>query len=371
MRLLSLTLDQFRNYGGMRLDFAPDQDLQFFVGENGGGKTNILEAVSVLSLTKSFLGLEEQDLKQWGTEFYRVRGQARTDRGEEKELEVVSQITPRRQKACFKNGVRTPLSQMVGELPVVIFLPQDLSLFNGPPAERRRFLDQILCQLSAEYFVALLEYQRILKQRNALLKATTGGRADPLQMEPWNAELAAKGAIVTLGRLELMETFMLTLAEETQALGERWSAVRIAYQRSGSEGRTVQGIESELRAALGRNLERDVILQSTTAGPHRDDWQLEADGRPLPAFASRGQQRVAVLSLLFLEASYLELRRGEKPLILLDDIFSELDDAHRERVSAAFAGHQVFMTATHLPPGIGAGRNVWRVERGAVTAAVA
>ncbi len=370
MRLLSLTLDQFRNYGSLRLDFS-QRDVQFFVGENGSGKTNILESISVLSLTKSFLGLEEQDVKQWGTEFYRVRGRIRSDRGEERDLEVVSQVTPRRQKVCFRNDVRTPLSAMVGELPTVIFLPQDLSLFTGAPAERRRFLDQILCQVSPEYFLALMEYQKILKQRNSLLKACADGRAEREHLEPWNAELARKGALITLQRLELTETFLLTLTEETRALAEQWESVGIAYQRSGSTARTLGGLESDLLASFAQNTERDIILQSTTAGPHRDDWQLEADGHLLPSFASRGQQRVAVLALLFLEASYLELRRGEKPVIVLDDIFSELDDRHRERVESAFAGHQVFMTMTHLPADGGAAGKIWRVEKGKAMTSVA
>ena len=348
MRLLSLTLEQFRNYGTLSVEF-PENDLHLFLGPNGSGKTNILEAVSLLSLTKSFLGLEEEDLAQWGTEFYRARARARTDGGEDVELEVVGQLSPRRQKACFCNGVRTPTSRMVGRLPVITFLPQDLSLFSGPPADRRQYIDRLLCQVSPDYAQSLTDYQRILKQRNALLKDIAQGRASAAGLDPWDQQLAEQGSVLLALRRELMETFNLTLRDEIRALGETWDDVRMHYETAAGE----------LLPLLAQARERDLLLQSTSVGPHRDDWTMLVDGRPIFSFASRGQQRVAVLALLFLETSYLEVRRGEKPVVLLDDIFSELDADHRRRLLEAFTGHQVLLTATEMP-----------VEQGAFTGSV-
>lgn len=347
MRLLSLSLEQYRNYAALTVDF-PSDDLHLFIGPNGSGKTNLLEAVALLSLTKSFLGLEEEDLMQWGTEFYRVRARVRTDSGEEEELEVVSQSSPRRQKACFRNGVKLPLSTLVGRLPVVTFLPQELSLFAGPPADRRRFLDQILCQVSPEYYLSLMSYQKALKQRNALLKSIAEGSVDVSFLPPWDQEIATFGAELTLMRLELVETFNLALREEIRALGEAWNDAGVVYRRTGV-ARDREVLIAEILAALGSAQDRDVILRTTTVGPHRDDWAFEADGRPLQSAASRGQQRVAVLALLLLQASYLEVRRGEKPVILLDDIFSELDETHRKHLLQSFADHQILMTAADMP----------------------
>ena len=347
MRIISLSLEQYRNYGTLSVDF-PQEELHLFIGPNGSGKTNILEAISLLSLTKSFLGVEEEDLRQWGTEHYRVRARVRDDAGGEQELEIVSQVLPRKQKVCFHNGVKIPLSQMVGRLPVVTFLPQELALFSGPPADRRRFLDQILCQVSPAYFVALMDYQKVLKQRNALLKSISEGAADVTFLAPWNEEIAVLGSAITLLRLELVGTFNLALQEETQALGELWENVHVHYRRSGTACEK-DALRQEILKGLSATVERDVILRSTTVGPHRDDWSIDVDGHSLITFASRGQQRVAVLALLLLQGSYLEVRRGEKPVILLDDIFSELDDAHRERLLTAFTGHQVILTATDLP----------------------
>lgn len=360
MRLLSLTLEQYRNYPALKLDF-PEDDLHLFIGPNGAGKTNILEAMSLLSLTKSFLGLSEEDLRQWGTEFYRVKANIKNDAGDVQELEVVSQLTPRKLKACFRNGVRTPLSDMVGTLPVVTFLPQDLSLFSGPPSERRRYLDQLLCQVSSEYFHALMEYQKALRQRNALLREEGGADA----LAPWDEQLATLGSVLIALRMELAGTFNLTIREEVRALGESWDNVEVSYDTAtASNERTA--IRDDLLKALEAARDRDRIVQSTSVGPHRDDWTVTVESRPLFTFASRGQQRVAALALLFLETSYLEVRRGEKPVVLLDDIFSELDAAHRERLLGAFSGHQVFLTATDMPVEKGFGGTVSRVEDGKV-----
>lgn len=362
MRLLSLRLEQFRNYQALALEFPPE-DIHLFIGPNGAGKTNILEAVALLSLTKSFLGLEEEDLLQWGSEFYRIRGKVRSDAGTEEELEVVAQWSPRKRKACFVNGVRIATAAMVGKLPMATFLPQDISLFSGPPAERRRALDQLLSQVSTEYYLTLLEYHRLLKQRNSLLRSIADGAAREADLEPWDEALCEKGAFITMLRLELIETFNVTLEDEVRSLGERWKNVRIIHDASqGVSDR--EALRQALRRKLLESLPRDLLLQTTGSGPHRDDWTIAVEGRPLFSFASRGQQRVAALALLFLEASYLEIRRGEKPVVLLDDIFSELDSAHRGRLLQSFAGHQVLLTATEVPLEGAAGGLVRRIEEG-------
>lgn len=351
MRLLSLSLEQFRNYAAQQVSFT-DEDIQLFVGRNGSGKTNLIEAVSVLSITRSCRGKDDADMVLWEKPFYRIRAQVRSDDGTEHRLEAVCEVSPRRRKAFFINDVRTQIGGIVGFLPTVTFLPQDLLLFSGPPAERRRFLDQLLSQLSPEYLVNLAHYQKIVQQRNALLKRVNAGSDAASTLDLWDAELAEKGSAVTLARLELMETLNLSFHEELASLGEHWSDVRLQYERKTSS-RTREDLREEMVQMLRDGREKDIILQSTGTGPHREDWQVLRDGRELPSFASRGQERVAVLALLLLEVSYLELRRGEKPVILLDDAFSELDDEHQAALLEGFRGHQVIMTATRVPPNAG------------------
>ncbi len=363
MRLFSLQLEHFRNYVAERISFD-DGDVHLLLGPNGSGKTNLLEAIGVLSLSKSFRGREDDDLATWEQSFYRVKGELRADDGERLTLEVTSELTPRRAKAAFRNDVKIALSKSVGLLPSVTFLPQDLQLFSGPPAERRRFLDQLLCQVSPDFIMLSAGYQKVLKQRSALLKNIAKGEADEGSLTLWDKEVAARGSAITSARLNLIGTLNLTLAEELKALGEGWDDAQIQYRRKGSE-RERASMEHELLQLLKENRARDLLLQSTTVGPHREDWQMIVSGRELPAFASRGQERTAVLALLFLETSYLELTRGEKPVILLDDVFSELDDAHRGALLSNLSGHQVFLSSTHLPPKL-KNVNVWEVGEGRV-----
>jgi len=347
MYLSHLTLENYRSHAAVSFDLSAP-GVTVLLGPNGSGKTNVLEAVSVLSLGRSALGAEEADQVRWEEAFFRVRGRAAADNGEEYVLEVACQMAPRRVKAYFVSDVRVPAGRFVGSLPTVVFLPQTPELFAGPPAHRRQFLDQLLSQVSPEHFAALAQYGKVLRQRNALLKKIAEGIAAPEDLSVWDGTLADLGSRITLRRLELLETLQCTLPEELASLGERFPGIALRYVRKGA-AREQEAAAEELLRAFAQSRERDVLLQSTTTGPHREDWILDASGRAFCAFASRGQQRAAVLALLFLEVSYLELQRGEKPVVLLDDVFSELDDAHQEALFACLAGNQVLVTATHLP----------------------
>jgi len=364
VRLTSLSLEQFRSYAALSLTFPPKQAVHLFVGPNAAGKTNILEALSVLGLTKSFQGADEGDLLHWDTEYYRVCANIESDDGSSESLEVVSQILPRKQKVCYRNDVKVSIGEMVGVLPIVQFLPQDLDLFSGSPHQRRLFLDRLLSQVSLAYLRALAQMQEVLKQRNSLLRSIADGVAKPDDLAVWDDQFASQAAQVTMQRLELIEVLQCTIAEELSALGESFSDVKLVYHRK-SEARDHSILKAEIVALLLQARKRDIILQSTSVGPHREDWQLTIQGRPLPAFASRGQQRAAVLALNFLQVSFLELRRGEKPVVLLDDVFSELDDKHQSALLANLSDHQVFITATHVPTQLH-GAEVWKVEEGKV-----
>ena len=358
MRITSLSLEQFRSYGSHKIDFSGSQ-VHVLLGPNGQGKTNVLEAVSLLSLTKSCQKAEEADIIAWGEDYYRITAEVESDEGESKTLQLFSQIAPRKQKACFVNDVKVSVSEMVGVLPTVIFLPQDLELFTGSPGNRRNFIDQLLCQVSPEYLRTLMEYQKILKQRNALLRKISEGVARRGDLSVWDEKVAEAGTVVMLKRLELCEVLQCSLGQELQDLGEDWADAKIIYERKG-ESREFDGAKEELLDLLSHFQERDIVLKSTTVGPHRDDWKITVDDRDIATFASRGQQRTAVLALLFLEVSYLELKRGEKPVILLDDVFSELDDHHQTSLLQSLENHQVIITTTHVPSEIH-GAKVWEV----------
>jgi DNA replication and repair protein RecF len=363
VRIHSLHLEQFRSY--QRLDCAlAAEDVHVLLGPNGVGKTNFIEAISVLSEGESCLGREEVDLVAWEEHYYRVSAHVRRDDGDEATLEIVSELRPRKRRGCFVNDVRTSAAAFVGTLPTVLFLPQDLSLFTGPPALRRRFLDRTLGQVLPHYRQSLGVYQKVLKQRGALLRAIAQGVGREEDLATWNTVLAHEGARITLRRLELLGVLQCTLPEELERLSESWSDASLRYVRTG-EGRSETDIQCEILAALERYQERDILLQATSAGPHRDDWSMLVRGRELPTFASRGQQRTAVLALLFLQAGYTELQRGEKAVILLDDVFSELDPIHQRALLSSLQDHQVLITATQVPEQL-ADVMVWDVGEGGI-----
>ncbi len=367
MRLTALSLQGFRGYARLQLEeLSPGVNV--FLGANAVGKTNLLEAVSLLSLTKSCRGVDDGDLFRWNEQFYSVKGACLTDDGEACELEVASQLLPRKVRRCSRNGVEQSIGTMVGQVPTVTFLPQDLELFGGSPQGRRAFLDQILCQVSSEYLLQQVHYTKVLKQRNVLLRRIADGKAQAEELALWDGQLAEAAACITLMRQELLGVFQLTFASELSSLGEVWSEPVLRFQRTGTAN-DASALTEEILGLLRAQWPRDILLQSTGLGPHREDWQVEVAGRGLPQFASRGQQRTAVLALLLLEVSYLSLRRGERPVILLDDVFSELDDLHQRSLLRALQEHQVLITAVQLPSEL-AGAQVWHVVPGSVERAV-
>jgi len=351
MRLLNLTLEQFRSYEKLELSFKDDQKVTVLMGENATGKTNILEAVCVLALLKSPRKVNDADLMTWEKTHYRIRGVCKTDDGDEKILEVVSQLEPRKSRAAFVNDVRTPSTRYIGTLPLITFSPDDLLLWTGSPGQRRRLIDTLLSQVSASYLQALSEYEKAVRQRNTLLKAIREGTQKPQSLNVWDEKIATFGALITVDRLQLFETLQVTILRELTSLGEKPRDAQFHYIRK-TAATAEPTIRDELMTQLKHYRERDLLTLATTTGPHRDDWTLAVDGHDIATSASRGQQRAAMLALLLLQASFLELRTGEKPILLLDDVFSELDEKHRKAVLRTLSDHQVIITAIELDEGV-------------------
>ncbi len=343
MRLLSLTLENFRSYPALR--FSCSGGIHFLIGPNGAGKTNVLEAIALLGLGRSCRGVRMAHLGHWGSSFFRVRGEGQGDQGRETSFEMVHESQPPC-AAYFLRDSKVTLGKFLGRFPVTVFLPDDLHLFRGPPALRRRFLDRILTQVCPWYFPQLLRYRRVLHQRNGLLRRSPLPSA--AEFLPWEQELARLGGAITLARLELLETLQLTFLRELASVGLSWSDVLFRFVRATTE-RDSSALEQEYLSRLQASRARDALLRSTTVGVHREDWRIEVQGRDLVTFASRGEQRLVFLALLLLSTAYLELRRLEKPVVLLDDLFSELDIEHQQMILPMLSAFQVFITATHVP----------------------
>ncbi len=342
--LKKLQVHNFRTYQALSLDLPPG--LSVFFGANGAGKTNLLEAVHVLAVGRSPRALREEELVRFGSPGYHLRGLALRSHADAL-VEVA--YDRERGKTVRVNGHPSPaLSALAGLLPVVFFAPDDLVLISGSPARRRSFLDHLLCQLEPSYAYHLDRYRDVLQQRNATLRDARLGRTSDALLPVWDEQLVLHGAALLASRLRLIEGLRPLLRDEYRALSGD-EDVGLAYAPAAAAeappdpGATSAWLERLLAAV--RPLERE--RGHTLVGPHRDDLLLTLGGLEARTFASQGQRRCLALALKLaagrMMLSYLQMR----PLLLLDDVFSELDAVRRQRLAERVAGEgQVLLTCS-------------------------
>jgi DNA replication and repair protein RecF len=366
MHIEQLTLRDFRNY--RHLDIALPRGLLLFVGGNAQGKSNLLEAIYLLATTRSVRANSEgelvsRDASQQGQAVARLVGTARRHDGSV-QVEVVIVTRPTGEQAAASrlpaskrlrvNGVARRASETVGQMTAVLFTTQDIDLVGGAPSLRRRYLDITLSQVDPTYLRALQRYGKIVLQRNALLRRIQEGAAGPDQLSFWDEEMAQHGAYIAGSRGRAVSSLSVLAREAHRALSGGEEELSLAYQpqlsRAWDGERVAAASTDELAAALLQALaagrQRDVAAGVSLTGPHRDDLQFLLNGVPAAAFASRGQQRTAALALRLAEARFLLNRSGEHPVLLLDDVLSELDESRRAGVLAAASEfEQVLITS--------------------------
>ncbi|MCX6783813.1 MAG: DNA replication and repair protein RecF [candidate division WWE3 bacterium] len=337
MELKSLELRNFRSYSKAKFSFDPKTTL--IVGPNGSGKTNILEALGMLSAGRTFRGRFDREVIRHGKTYADVFGVT-----SDNELSVVVQERGDNQYSSQKlykvNNVPKHISGFVGNLRSVIFRPEDIDLLVDGPAVRRRYLDDALSQVDGAYSKSLSNYGKIVTRRNHLLADDTRSSTQLLQeLEYWNQELLSFGTVIQ----EKRQAFIAELNHDlpqvvNDLLGGLLTDLQINYlpNRLNKE-RLLSHEAAELASHI------------TLIGPHRDDWKLLESDYDLSLFGSRGQQRTGVLALKLFELDYISMKVGERPLLLLDDVFSELDDVHQEAVLATIGKQQTILTATHVP----------------------
>lgn len=365
MRILALEIDGFRSYQRHRLVFDATADVHVLLGDNGSGKTNILEAISYLAQGRSCLGIAPDVALRWQSLFFRLRADLGADDATNHSLEFVFQSLPERASACFVQDVKVPYLRFIGHLPSVVFLPQDLDLFTGSPSRRRAFLDALLAQLQKDFVLDRMRLERVLKQRNSLLKRIGAGEVPMTDLEPWDRAFAVSGAAVHIARTRLLADMFQHLPLAVHSLGESWSELSLV-PHSCTIGRAESDVEQQILGVLFDRRQKDVAAGCTTAGPHRDDWSLTVDGHSVGLVGSRGQQRTAFLGLLFVAVNLLTERLHERPVVLLDDVFSELDPAHQCALLEHCRGHQTIMTTSQHPASL-RDAIVYDVVRGTVT----
>ncbi len=338
MRLVSLTLRNYRNYARLQLELGPR--LNVFLGRNAQGKTNLLESVAILALSSSPRARRESDLIGPVAADALVEAVVESG-GRRVELSFrVSQESERTGKTIRVDGVARRAVDLPGEVQATLFWPDDLSLVKGGPEYRRRFLNEMLVQVVKGYGRTLARYRRVLDQRNHLLKRIAAGQEGRDSLAVWDAELANLGGALASARA-------LAIADLAPLAAAGHAAI------SGGEvlGLSYLGPTADLATVLAATLEEDLRRGTTGAGPHRDDLSIAIDGVDARSFASQGQQRTAVVSLKLAESDLIESRSGERPILLLDDVLSELDPRRREALLARVGeAGQVIVTSVEADP---------------------
>lgn len=337
-----LRLRQFRNFA--TLDVAFPTEGAAIIGPNGSGKTNLIEALYYLEIFRSFRGAADSQLVRFGQEAFHVRGRFE-DPATGDELEVTAGYEERRglKKVTVNGGEPERLADGLGRIGAVVFSPSDVAIIAGAPGERRRFLDIVLSLNVPGYIGALQRYRQTLKQRNALLKDRVGAA----QLEPWTVALVEAGARVMRARAAWVAEHGPGFAARYEGIGGEASA-RLEYRPSvsdaaaGNEGAGGEGamatdeLADAMRVELDRLSDREWDRGTTLRGPHRDDLGFirddEGSERDLRDFGSGGQQRTAAVALRLVEAATIREARGRAPMVLLDDIFAELDPGRSERL---------------------------------------
>ena len=335
-------------------------------GNNGHGKSNLLEALYLLVIAKSQRASTERELvrrESVGVEFFsQVAAVVQREDGPVRvQVDFKNTLTAfpgddaenrlNVQKYVRVNGIPRRASELVGEINAVMFSAQDLDMVYGSPGLRRRYMDILISQVDREYLRAVQRYQRVVVQRNHLLKGIKGGRSRPSDLEFWDGELVKSGSIVVARRREALSALSEGAARTHATLTDDGDDLRLVYRPNFDIGgqRAPQNIGQALREALVQVRSREIAQGFSVRGPHRDDFQLLLNGMDLGLYASRGQARTAVLALKLAEAEYLRDVRKQQPVLLLDDVLSELDAPRRRLVLERVSRYsQVFITTADV-----------------------
>jgi DNA replication and repair protein RecF len=371
--LLRLELTDLRAYASLEADFGPGPHLVW--GPNAAGKTSLLEAMVVLARGGSHRTTTDAELIRWGSDVTRIAGQTG---GDEIEVGLVrpgsAPATGGARKRIRVNGVARRASALADRLRVVLFAPEDMLLVAGSPSLRRGTLDQLAATLFPSYASDLATYGRALQQRNGLLRAIRDETASRGELRYWDRPLLDAGGAVVAARHDLLEQLAGPLAAAHAEIAPEEAATGALALEYLTNAPTTAGESPRdaLERRLAETAEKELWNGTTLVGPHRDDLAFVMDGRDLSAFASRGQQRTAILALKLAELDLVTARDARPPLLLLDDVFSELDPGRRAHLVRRIADlPQAFVTTTtldDLDPALRAIATPWEV-RGSVAGA--
>lgn len=400
MYLKRLSLTNFRIFSRLELEFP--RRVILFYGSNAQGKTSVLEAVAFQALFTSFTSATDRQLLNFNLPDYesmRVgRIVAEYERGGKPQTLETRLIleqngadsAQKMRKQALLNGVPKRFGDLYGQFNAVSFLPQMSRIIEGGPSDRRRYLDEVLCQIEPGYSRHLVKYTQAITRRNALLKHLGERGGNPDQLAPWDQMLSEEGSYLILARVKLLDQIERYAQQHHEALSKGKEVLRLDYQPSfdplmdqagqldlpvdmpGDRSQvSLEEIRQGFLAQLSRQHRADIMRGSTSLGPHRDELRFLANQVDLGNFGSRGQTRTALLSIKFAEVDLMQARTGEWPILLLDEVMSELDPLRRQALMSLLDRvEQAFVTTTDLEmfdPAFLANHEVWKVHQGIVS----
>lgn len=360
MRVKTLGLTQFRNYDQAMI--TPGEGVTVFVGSNAQGKTNVLEALHLCCLGRSHRTSRDEELIRWGADAAKIHIETAQADGTHEVTILLSRTQKKKKQVRIGARPAERIGELMGHVCGVLFSPEDLQIVKSGPAERRRFIDMQLSQLRPAYFYALQRAQRALVQRNALIKEIAKRPALEPTLDAWDEQLAAAGGEIAAARREAIARLSETAAQTHASLTGGRETLCLRYLSQAAEAADpAQALLARMRAARSEDLRR----LTTTVGVHRDDILITIDGKEARTFASQGQQRSAVLALKLAQLDLAWKERGEAPILMLDDVMSELDPSRRRQLLERIDRVQTFVTCTDMSDLGGAKHSaVYHVENG-------
>lgn len=376
MHIKEIELKNFRNYQALSAQFDPGVNLLY--GQNAQGKTNLLESIYLSSMGKSFRTGKDRDMIRFGADFFRIRVAAVREDGEEVTIELA--VNGQGKKGIKINGIKAKkLSQLFENIYMVIFSPEDLKIVKDEPEKRRKFIDRELCQIKPSYYSSLIQYKKTLMQRNTYLKEP---EIDETILDIWDLKLSQYGSRIIKARADFVKKLDPISSEIHSSITGNREQLRIFYEPSvwiqessrsdapcriedspsraahGKNSRNFQNqpdfqpdlksIQEAFYGELKKNRNKDQKIRTTSKGPHKDDICLQIGDMDIRSFGSQGQQRTAALSLKLSEICLIKNETGENPILLLDDVLSELDSQRQQYLISSLEDTQIFITATEL-----------------------
>ncbi len=344
MKIKAIALEGFRNYDGVKIELDPK--LNLIIGQNAQGKTNLLEAIYVSGFGKSFRTTKDNDLIHFEKDYAAVKVDVEKANGY---CESIEYRLMKGKKAFLINGVNiTKISELLGTLNIIVFYPDDLKLIKENPTERRRFINRELSHISKTYCLDIIEYNRVLAQRNELLKTIAYKPGLKETLDIWDAQLCDKGARIIKKRSEFITALNLISQKIHSGITQGKENLKVAYDTAIKDLTSYDTIKEALMTQLKKNVDGDVKRGFTSVGPHRDDLTITINGINIRSFGSQGQQRTAALSLKLSEIEIIKNEVGEMPILLLDDVMSELDIQRQKELIHTLKDVQTIITTTDI-----------------------